>query len=240
MAIDPPLVELGEGVLVRAVRQGGLDGWIVVVAGDLEVIELPCDQGPTTWHTCVLLAIQGLDLPVEAGAPSLPWHEDPAPGDWLVTVVEGGRLRYLGSLAASPYEPASLDQLTLHLLARHLDEPPRTLFAANGWLVANPPHTCHSRGPAAAPCPTPPPFLAGDEPFPDGLPRSARGGSVDLAGSVGVDPAAVVTEGTFLVTLPAAALCRPGTVGPACDEAAVRWVVAARYDPATAVLVTVR
>jgi hypothetical protein len=237
--MTPPLTTLGAGVLVRAVRNGSLNGRLVIVQGDLEVIELPCDRPPSTSSACVVLSIRNLDLPVEAGAVALPWHETPVQGDWLVTVVESGRLRYLGSLAASAYEPGTLDQLTLHLLARDLDEPPRTLFVADGWLIVNPPHTCYRRAPGATPCPTPAPFLAGDKPFADGVPRGSRGAPVDLVSPAGVDPAATVTEGPFLVTLPAAAACRPGSVAPGCAEGTVRWALAARYDPRSALLVAV-
>ncbi len=174
--------------------------------------------------------IPGLGLPVVPGGDAIPWHGDPPPGAWIVTVARAGGLVYLGSLVPEPAAPDTIDGLTRRLFAGELSTPSRTLFEVSGWLVANPLQTCYRPGVAATPCPAPTPFLASDEPGRDGVLRSSRGGPVDLAPAViGMDPADVVTSGRFLVMPPAA--CDPSNAAQTCD-AEPRWLVTARFDPA--------
>ncbi len=226
--------------LVQAVSDGTLEGRLVFIDGDLSTSPAPCAASQRWKGGCVTLAVKGLGLPVRPGPEEVPWRGDPAPGSWLVTVVRGDGLVYLGSLVPTPDGAVPIDVLTRRLLAKALDEPPRTVFEVSGWLVVNAVHSCVTRDPAATPCPAPAPFVAEDEPLADGALRSPRGGTVDLAAPlIDVDANAVVTHGTFLVQLPQHGRCDPSVRSTACPEAGVRWLVVARYEPARAVRVLV-
>jgi hypothetical protein len=222
--------------LTQAVRDGSLEGRLVFLDGDLSALPAPCEGASDPGGGCVTLAVKGLGLAVRAGPSEVPWRGDPAPGTWLVTVARGGGLVYLGSLAPSRDGPLPIELLTARLLARELNAPPRTEFEVQGWLVVNPVHRCDTRDPAATPCPAPAPFVADDEPLEGGILRSSRGGTVDLAAPlIDVEASATVTKGTFLVELPAGGGCNEPSQSSGCGDAAVRWRVVARYDPARAV-----
>jgi hypothetical protein len=112
------------------------------------------------------------------------------------------------------------------LTGRRSLRPFGTLIEAAGHLVLHPIRTCFRPGVAATPCPPPPPFLADDEPLPDGLLTTDSGAEVGLAATMpGIDPEAIVVPGTFLLQ-PV-----PGAEGG--------WLVIARYEPARAVRVLV-
>ncbi len=213
---------LSRDALAAAVRDGSLDGRLVFVDGVLHATPMRCEspaQGP---GGCVKLEIPGIGVPVHTDEGATPWPGDPPPGAWLVTVAGAGALVYLGSFLPTPGGPAVIGDLPIDGVA----ERDGTLLEARGYLVVNPVHPCDTRDVDATPCPAPPPFLADDEPLPDGIRVSDRGEQVGLASSMPeVDPAAVVTVGTFLVTRV------PGTEGS--------WRVVARYEPSRAVRVLV-
>ncbi len=217
------------------VLAGGLDGRLVFVDGALRVTPVRCRSLAQARSRCVDLVIPGLGLPVWAGVPALPWRDDPPPGAWLVTVARAGGLVYLGSLLPELRVPSAIGTLTRRWLAREPVEPTGTLFQIDGWLVADPSRTCNRPGVVATPCPARPPFLAADEPRPDGALRSERGGPVALASpSVDVDATRPVVAGRFLVT---AAGCDPAGSG-SCDGEP-RWLLVARYEPGRSIRVLV-
>ena len=212
--------------LAAAVRDGSLDGRLVFVDGTLDAIPRRCQSLAQGDRGCVDLAIPGLGLPVWAGEASVPWSGPPPPGAWLVTVARTGGLAYLGSLVPWLDGPRSIGELGRRLGSDGDGAPGGTLFEADGHLVVNPVHECVTRAAEATPCPAPSPFLADDRPLDDGILVSDAGAEVRLEGAVPeVDPADVVTPGTFLVA--------PGV------DPAEPWLVVARYDPARAVRVLV-
>ncbi len=229
--ILPP--RLTREALTAGVLDGSLSGQLVFIDGQLEAIPIACDQAAPGPHSdCVMLAVEGLGLPVTAGPSALPWSGGPTAGSMLVFVAERERLRYLGDLGRSPGGPSTLRSLTRRLLQERLSSPVGALFDVEGYLVVNPVHSCYRRDPAATPCPAPEPFLADDPPTAEGILLSSRGSTVDLEPAVaGLDPSRTVTAGAFLVTLPPASACRPGEVAADCTADGVRWVVVARYDP---------
>lgn len=243
--VEPPAVGAGRAIpprlsradLTVAVIDGSLDGTLVFVDGELRSTPVRCQSLAQAPAGCVNLEIPGLGLPVWAGPSALPWRGDPPRGAWIVTVARTGGLVYLGSLLPDPEPTDSLARLTRRLLRAELAEPPRTLFEVQSWLVLDRPAPCYRNSPTATPCPSLPPFLARDEPFPDGTLRDDRGGPVDLADPVvGLEPGVAVTEGRFLVTLPDA--CAPADAAATCPED-LRWLVVARYEPERSIRVLV-
>jgi hypothetical protein len=221
--------------LVQAVRAGELDGRLVLVRGSLETIVFPCDREPHPLRTCVMLAIEGVDLPVTAGRLSLPWHDDPPAGDYLVVVPDAGRLVYVGHIAPGRPWPTAIDLLTA---AVERDDPggvPSELFLVDGWLVLDPPSSCRaSPSPGASPCREPGPFLADERPVPGASPSDLEGSRVIVDVAMGIDPAAEVAEGPFLVAMLSAGQCATRMFEDACAGTATRWVVAAVYDDTVA------
>lgn len=214
---------LSRDTLAAAVRDGSLDGRLVFVDGVLDATPVRCQRLGQGSGGCVDLAIPGLGLSVRQGDGTIPWRAGPPPGAWLVTVARAGGLVYLGSLVPRP------DGLRMPVAAVATDSMPDsegTLFEADGFLVLNPVHPCFRPDAAATPCPTTPPFLARDEPLAEGTLVSDAGAVVSLAPSAPeVDPATVVTPGTFLVQR------WPGGAGGV--------QVVARYVPSRAVRVLV-
>lgn len=208
--------------LEAAVRDGSLDGRLVFVDGTLEVTPVRCQSLAQGFGGCVDLVIPGLGLVVWQGEDAIPWPADPPPGAWLVAVARTGGLVYLGSLVPDPNGPIPVDAIA----NAGVPDAAGTLFEVPGWLVTHPVHACYRPGVAATPCPPPPPFLAEDEPLPDGMLVSDAGAVVTVAASApDIDPAATVTEGTFLVQH------RQSGEGGA--------LVVARYEPSRAVRVLV-
>jgi len=226
--------------LTAAVRAGDLDGRLVFIDGKLEVIELPCDRTPAPDHTCILLAVEGLNLPVNAGAAVLPWPGGPSRRALLVFEADRGRgLTYLGSMVPTPggSEPVSI--LTRRLLQGDLSDPPRNLFDVRGYLVADAAQACPFVYGNAVPCPPEGPFLAEDEPSGDGTLGSLRGASVDIARRAADLPEAPVSEGIFLLALPLSSTCRTGAAADACLGEGDRWQVVGRYVPERSVRVVI-
>ena len=156
-----------------------------------------------------------------------PWPGEPPPDAWLVTVARDGGLVYLGSLVPVEDGPSTIDGIVEGFGPRGRDWIDGTLFGVDGYLVSNPIHPCRRAVAGATPCPAPPPFLAYDEPLPDGILVSDAGAEVQLLASMPeIDPDAVVTEGTFLLAPPA-------------DDGEGPWRVVARYEPSRAVRVLV-
>jgi hypothetical protein len=234
-ALRLPDEAYGSEDLVRAVASGRLDGRLVLVRGSLESIAFPCDGEPDPLHTCVMLAIEGLDLDVMAGVISLPWHDDPPPGDSLVVVPDGGRLVYLGHVAPDLQWPSTIDGLTRALLRNDPAGAPPELFLVDGWLVMDPPSGCPgSPAPSARPCYEPGPFLADEPPVRGSLPANSRGSSVLIGDGVGIDPTAEVVEGSFLVAMLTAEQCATAMFQDVCGGTGPRWVVEAVYDDTAA------
>ncbi|HYO44635.1 MAG TPA: hypothetical protein VES19_15660 [Candidatus Limnocylindrales bacterium] len=208
--------------LAAAVLDGSLDGRIVFIDGTLDVTPVRCQSLAQGSGGCVTLAIPGIGLPVWQGESATPWPGAPPPGSWLVTVARTAGLVYLGSLVPRRGETPSVSGLPAFA-------PPAqdgTLFETRGYLVRNPVHTCFRPGVAATPCPPPPPFLAEDEPLPEGLLTTDAGEAVSLAPSMPeVDPDAIVVPGTFLVQR--------------VDGGEGGWLVVARYEPSRAARVLV-
>lgn len=208
--------------LAAAVRDGSLDGRLVFVDGVLQATPARCQEPAQGSGGCVDLAIRGLGLPVRQGEDAVPWVADPPAGAWLVTVARAGGLVYLGSLVPRQGATPRLSGAPVDRTA----EEDGTLFEAAGHLVRNPVHPCFRPGVPATPCPPSPPFLADDEPLPEGLLTSDAGEEVRLAATMpGIDSDAIVVAGTFLVQQV------PGTEGS--------WLVIARYEPARSVRVLV-
>jgi hypothetical protein len=230
----PP--RLSRDDLVAAVRDGTLEGRLVFVDGALRVTAIRCrDQAG-----CVDLEIAGIGLPVTAGDVAIPWSDNPPEGVWLVTVARSGGLVYLGSLVPVENGAVPIEDLTGRLLGSRLDDPPTSLFEVTGYLVARSVWPCIFGDAAPTICPPLSRFLADDAPNPDGSLSTPRGANVMVAASVpGVDRHDAVTHGTFLVTLPGDAPCRPRHVDATCTPAAVTWEVVARYEPSQAVRVLV-
>lgn len=208
--------------LEAAVRDGTLEGRLVFVDGTITHDAAHCPGLTESFGGCVDLAIPGLALPVRQADTAIPWRADPPAGAWLVTVARDGGLVYLGALV-----PRFADGRPVTLVPGGAD-PARagTLFEVEGYLVLHPVHTCFRPGVPATPCPPPSPFLALDEPTPEGVLVSDAGLEVSLARTVAeVDEAAVVTPGTFLVQ-------------PDRREGRAP-VVVARFDPSRAVRVLV-
>jgi hypothetical protein len=212
--------------LEAAVRDGSFDGRLVFIDGVLDVTPVRCQSLAQGFGGCVDLAIPGLGLPVWQGEDTVPWRSDPPSGAWLVAVARTGGLVYLGSLVPWLDGPRSIGEVGRRLAPTGEDAPGGTLYEADGYLVVNPIHACVTWDAGATPCPAPPPFLADKRPLEGGLLVSDAGAEVRLGGAVPeVDPADVVTAGTFLVT-------------PRDDDASA-WMVVARYDPARAARVLV-
>ena len=168
------------------------------------------------------LSIAGLGLEVVPNAIS-PADTDVPVGALLVLRVRGTQLEFLGSLLTHDVSPsiATLDE-EASTQSPVADQP--TLRDAGGWLIVHP--ACFFAASPAPPCETAP-FLAEDQPLPDGTRRTDAGATVALAPDVwGVDPQRdTVSPGPFLV--------RP----PAGDSSL--WEVVARYEPTKSVRVVI-
>jgi hypothetical protein len=233
LADTPP--RLSREDLAAAVLDGSLEGRLVFVEGVMRATRVPCEGEPEASPGCVDLEIPGIGVPVrpgEIGVPvrpgeiDTPWPGEPPLDAWLVTVARDGGLVYLGSLVPSADGPRTIDGIARGFGPRGRDWIDGTLFEVDGHLVANPVHACVRPDAGASPCPAPSPFLAYDTPLADGILVSDAGAVVELSASTPeIDPAAVVTAGTFL-------LAPPATDG-------VPWRVVARYEPTRAVRVLV-
>jgi hypothetical protein len=209
--------------LAAAVVDGSLEGRLVFVDGTIDHTAAHCPGLNESFGGCVDLSIPGLGLPVRQGDSAIPWRGDPPTGSWLVTVARGRGLVYLGSLVPRFGEDMPFDGVAAA-------EAPGggSLFEAGGFLVQHPVHACYRPAIPATPCPPPPPFLARDEPLPDGLLVSDAGAPVTLAPAAPeIDPDATVTSGTFLVQ-------RERDSGGGPDDG---LLVVARYEPSRAVRV---
>jgi hypothetical protein len=194
--------------LVSNVLNGSLDEWLVYADATLRA-------GPD-------LAIDGLGLEVLPNPTSPAATVVPA-GAVLVLRVRGRQLEYLGSLLTHPVTPSIAilkDELTS--VSPVAVQP--TLRDARGWLIVRP--ACIVAASPAPPCDSPP-FLADDQPLPDGTRRSDDGATVALAPDIwGVDPQRdTVSPGPFLV--------RPLAADPST------WEVVARYEPTKSVRVVI-
>ncbi len=195
IAGTPP--RLSREDFVAAIRDGSLDGRLVFVDGVMRATAAPCPSLAGRARGCVDLEIPGIGVPVWQGGTATPWPGNPPPGSWIVAVARTDGLVYLGSLRPSQAGPLPITELASGALPGHRG----TLFEARGFLVANPADACDTRGAAATPCPASSAFLANDQPQPTGVLASDAGEVVATAPSIPeVDPTAVVTGGTFLVT----------------------------------------
>ena len=217
-AVPPRLTPVD---LAARVGDGSLEDRLVFVDGEIRATPVDCGRSPEpSGVECFSIHIPGLGLPLELGLTAVPWA-DPPPGSWLVTVVRGGSLVYLGALKPDDDTADDASELTRRLLGGELPPLSGSLFQVTSWLVARPV----------------PPFLAADEPLADGTLRSDRGAEVTIVEPViDVDPLAVVTPGPFLLATPGD--CLPSEAWATClsDQ---RWVVVARYEPSRSVRVQV-
>jgi hypothetical protein len=213
--LEKTSVRLRPGDLATEVRDGALDNRLVFVDGELSVTPVGCRSLATVRVGCVDLAIHGLGVPVHAAEPWMVWTPAPPLGAWLVTVVRGGGLVYLGSLVPDRQVPSSVPELERQLAEPGGTRPQGSLFQANGTLVTNIPSPCNDL------CPPPPPYLADERGW--GNPALPETGTpVRVAREAPEIPADTERfEGTFL-------LARDGEAG---------WQVVARYVPSHAVRV---
>jgi hypothetical protein len=233
LADSPPRLSREE--LAAAVRDGSLEGRLVFVEGVMRATAMPCASQAPASRGCVRLEIPGIgvpvrpgeiDVPVRPGEFDTPWPGEPPPDAWLVTVARDGGLVYLGSLVPSEDGVRTIDRIVEGFGPRGRDWVDGTLFEVDGYLVVDPIHPCRQTGRSATPCPAPSPFLAYDEPLPDGILVSDEGAVVELSASMPeIDPDAVVTMGRFLLA-------------PPVDDGKP-WRVVARYEPSRAVRVVV-
>jgi hypothetical protein len=194
--------------LVARVLDGSIDEWLV--------------YADATLRSADRLSIDGLALEVVPN-PTTPGDTVVPVGALLVLRVRGTQLEFLGSLLTHPVTPsiATLDE-EASSQSPVADQP--TLRDAGGWLILRPP--CFVAASPEPPCDSTP-FLAEDQPLPDGTQRTDAGATVVLAPDMwGVDPQRdTVAPGPFLV--------RP----PAAGSSA--WTVVARYEPTKSVRVVI-
>ena len=141
----------------------------------------------------------------------------------LVLRVRGHQLEFLGSLLTHPVSPSiAILKEELTSVSPVVVQP--TLRDAGGWLIVHP--ACFFAASPAPPCDAAP-FLAEDQPLPDGTRRTDDGATVALAPDIwGVDPQRdTVSPGPFLV--------RPLAADPST------WEVVARYEPTKSVRVVI-
>jgi len=194
--------------LVADVLDGTLDEWIVYADAKL--------QGSPE------LAIEGLALEVVPN-PNGPASTVVPAGAVLVLRVRGDQLEFLGSLLTHPVSP-SIAILKEELTSVSPVAVQPALRDAGGWLIVHP--ACFFAASPAPPCDAAP-FLAEDQPLPDGTRRTDDGATVALAPDIwGVDPQRdTVSPGPFLV--------RPLAADPST------WEVVARYEPTKSVRVVI-
>ena len=194
--------------LVADVLDGTLDEWIVYADAKL--------RGSPE------LAIEGLALEVVPN-PNGPASTVVPAGAVLVLRVRGHQLEFLGSLLTHPVSP-SIAILKEELTSVSPVAVQPTLRDAGGWLIVHP--ACFFAASPAPPCDAAP-FLAEDQPLPDGTRRTDDGATVALAPDIwGVDPQRdTVSPGPFLV--------RPLAADPST------WEVVARYEPTKSVRVVI-
>ena len=194
--------------LVADVLNDSLDEWLVYADAALR----PGSE----------LAIEGLGLDVVPN-PNAPAGTAVPAGAVLVLRVRGHQLEFLGSLLTHPVAPSiAILKEELTSVSPVVVQP--TLRDAGGWLIVHP--ACFFAASPAPPCDTAP-FLAEDQPLPDGTRRSDDGATVALAPDIwGVDPQRdTVSPGPFLV--------RPLAANPST------WEVVARYEPTKSVRVVI-
>jgi hypothetical protein len=203
----PARLEASE--LVTKVLDGSLDDYLV--------------YADATLRADPALAIEGLGLEVVPN-PIAPAETAVPAGAVLVLRVRGQRLEYLGSLLTARGGSPSLATLTGQLGAASPDAIAPTFRDAGGWLIPHPP--CFVAASPEPRCDTKP-FLAEDQPLPDGTRRTDAGATVALAPDIwGVDPLHdAVSPGAFLVRRLAA---DPTT-----------WEIVARYEPKKSVRVVI-
>ncbi len=174
--------------LAKQIRDGELDGHVVIVRGKLETIRVRCPAH----GTCIMAAIQGLDLRVTVDERSLPWREIPGGPAWLALSVRRDQLVFMGTAG---------DQLS-------------TLKIADGWLALA--TWCEDAYGADPACPLTGPML---HPVPEG--PSWRGGE-DGGEQVRVQPDELVGAprnqawftGPFLLLDPLPPCERMPAIGP--------------------------
>ncbi|HEY3336463.1 MAG TPA: hypothetical protein VGK16_14615 [Candidatus Limnocylindrales bacterium] len=218
----PPLAlpaRLKASELVADVLDGSLDEWLVYADAALQASCGPvgaqgCPADALTVHGLGLDVIPNPGSPADAVAPA---------GTLLVLRVRGRQLEYLGSLVTHRVAP-SIATLNDEVSAQAVGALAPTLRDAGGWLIVHP--ACFFAASPAPPCDTAP-FLAEDQPLPDGTRRSDAGATVALAPDIwGVDPLRdTVSPGPFLVRQVA--------------DSPSSWEVVARYEPTKSVRVVI-
>ena len=201
-------IRLDASDLVARVLDGTIDEWLVYADATLQSADG--------------LSVEGIGLDIVPN-PNAPAGTVVPAGAVLVLRVRGHQLEFLGSLLTHPVSP-SIAILKEELTSVSPVAVQPTLRDAGGWLIVHP--ACFFAASPAPPCDTAP-FLAEDQPLPDGTRRTDDGAIVALAPDIwGVDPQRdTVSPGPFLV--------RPLAADPST------WEVVARYEPTKSVRVVI-
>jgi hypothetical protein len=217
---------LDRSTFAARVRDGALEDRLVFA--DAELRRVYCENEGIPTCAAPKLSIPGLPVDIVAGDPVRGRSLVVPHRALLVFLVHRERLEYYGSLLTHPDGSPTLAELTAEVESADPAAREPTLRDAGGWLVIG--AGCRVT-PAATPCASMP-FLADDEPLPDGTLRSDAGTRVALSDAVwGIDPASDgVTPGPFLVRPTDAARQAAGV--PA-------WEIVARYDPPRSVRVVI-
>lgn len=235
----PRLPIMTAAQLVAALADGSLDGRLVLVAGRLKVLALPCPYPVPP--DCFGITVSGLDNVSMTWDGKLSRDGAAAMQGGLAFVVRGSTLVFAGRVTSNLSEPLELLQL-VDLPVSDTAPDPFALTPVGGWLVVGGIHSCPAMRPGASPCSGPGPRLTDVQPGADGIINSDLQVPVDLAASVpGVRAGSIVTPGPFLVRTEQAPGCRDlKTVDlTACLSVKPPTLrVIAGYDPATTVRVS--
>ncbi|MEW6223052.1 MAG: hypothetical protein AB1627_00335 [Chloroflexota bacterium] len=231
--------------LALGIADGTLDGRLVLIDSDLDLVPQPCPS-PSTAMSCAQPVIVGLEdvrvtwdreLVVSVDATS---GAGTPPGlvraGTLVATPHDGGLVLLGYLAGDVERPLPFADIVSQFLYSRAD--PLALHPVSGWLIDGV-RGC-LRTPDASPCPVLPPRITDLEPTDEGFLRSGTAVEVAVSNPAsGLDPQQVVTPGPFLVRLGIGRSSCPPDDTTCGGAPTLGWTVVARYDAGATVLVEV-
>ena len=231
--------------VMSALADGSLDGQVLAIDGELQTVAWEC---PLDARPCMRFYVDGLP------GVAVTWDggllgSDGTPGA-PVSVTEGrllvtprnGHLELLGVLHGELARSVAVGELAAWPAG---PRDPLQVTPVDGWLVIDGPIYCAMIRTGGTPCPQGRSLLTPTQPALDGTPTSTDTVAVVAhRGAPGIGQLPIRASGPFLVRSGVVgSTCNPpgdpATPDPACAGGpAYGWLVVARYDPETVLVVT--